>query len=229
MKEAEYAAANTLKEFEENVVREARVVEQIYPIPPNPEFAITDGPWFIRKPVVSVQGDPTIVGLRGQSLKFKGQGAAWYANLAAESLQWNMKFNKFSDCPKDEIIYVTGISIQIRKSRRLVHNVIIRLLEEDSFFPGCSEGYGSVCLGEGSFEIFVNGDTQRSPGDYYASTDNGDNGLRVIAHNTYGACTRMWYDYIIQQQGKTQSQESGNRRLLVSQETPLSLLSGGLG
>ena len=56
-----------------------------------------------------------------------------------------MKFHKFNDCTKDENIYVTGISIQIRESRRLMHNVIIRVREEDSFFPGCdSEGDGSV-------------------------------------------------------------------------------------
>ena len=41
----------------------------------------------------SVQGDQTIVGLRGQSFKFEGQGGSWYANLSAESLQWNMKFH----------------------------------------------------------------------------------------------------------------------------------------
>ena len=178
----------------------------------------------------SVQGDPTIVGLQGQRFKFDGRGGAWYANLAAESLQWNMKFHKFEDCPTDENIYVTGISIQIRESRRLVHNVIIRVREEDSFFPGCGvEGDGSVCLGEGSLEVIVNGNIQRIPGDYFVSSDNGDGGIRVIAHNTYDVCSRMWHDYIIPQQGDIPSQESGNRRLSVSQETPLSFLSEGLG
>ena len=104
----------------------------------------------------SVQGGPTIVRLGGQRFKFEGQGGAWYAKLAAESLQWNMKFHKFSDCPKCEKIYVTGISIQICESRRLVHNVIIRVREEDSFFLGCIEGDGGVCLGEGSFKAIVN-------------------------------------------------------------------------
>ena len=126
VKEVEEAAAKTVKEFEEHVVREAREVEQIYPIPEDAEASILDGPWYIPDGG-SVQGDPTIVGLRGQSFKLEGQGGAWYANLAAESLQWNMKFRKFSDCPKDENIYVTGISIQIRDSRRLVHNLVIRV------------------------------------------------------------------------------------------------------
>ena len=67
-----------------------------------------------------------------------------------------MKFHKLSDCPKDVNIYVTGIPIQINESRRLVHNVIIRFREEDNFFPGCSEGDGSICLGEGYLDIFVN-------------------------------------------------------------------------
>ena len=75
----------------------------------------------------------------------------------------------------------------------------------------------------------MNGDTQRSPGDYFSSPDNGDNGLRVIAYNTYGACARMWHYYIIPQQNKIHSQEIRNRRLSVSQETPLSFLSGSLG
>ena len=177
-----------------------------------------------------VQGDPTIVGLQGQSFKFDGRGGAWYANLAAESLQWNMKFHKFDNCPKDENIYVTGISIQIRESRRLVHNVIIRVRDEDDFLPGCGvESDGSVCLGEGSLEVVVNGDTHRSPGDYFALSDNGGGGLRVIAHNTHSACSRMWHDYLIPQQEDIPNQASGNRRLSVSQETPLSFLYGGLG
>ena len=70
-----------------------------------------------------------------------------------------------------------------------MHNVIIRVRGEDTFFPVCSEVEGSVCLGEGSLERIVNGDTQRSPGEYFASPDNGDDGLRVISYNTYGACT----------------------------------------
>ena len=103
-----------------------------------------------------MQGDPTIVGLKGQSFKFEGQSGVWYANLAAESLQWNMKFRKLSDFPKDGNIYVPGISIQIHESRRLVHNVIIRVRGEDTFFPVCSEVEGSVCLGEGYLDIVVN-------------------------------------------------------------------------
>ena len=67
-----------------------------------------------------MQGDPTILGLRRHKFKFEGQGGAWYSNLTAEILQWNMKFHKFSDYPKDEKIYVAGISIQIQDSRRLV-------------------------------------------------------------------------------------------------------------
>ena len=39
----------------------------------------------------------------------------------------------------------------------------------------------------------------------------------------------MWNDYIIPQQKTIHSQESENRRLSISQETPLSFLYGGLG
>ena len=65
-------------------------------------------------------------------------------NLAAETLQWNMKFHTFINFPKDENIYITGIYIQMRESRILVHNVILRVREEYSFFPGCSEVDESV-------------------------------------------------------------------------------------
>ena len=64
---------------------------------------------YTHKP--SVTADPTIVWIRGSGIKFEGQGGAWYTNLAAESVQWNMKFHKSSNCNKDEKIYVTGISI----------------------------------------------------------------------------------------------------------------------
>ena len=109
-------------------------------------------------------------------------------------MQWNMKLHRFINYPKGDKIYVTVISIQIRESRNLVHNVSIRVSEEDRIFPGCIEVSGSVYLGEGSLEIFVNGDNQISPGDNVSSPDNDDDGLRVIDYNMHGACTRMCHD-----------------------------------
>ena len=129
----------------------------------------------------SVQVDSTIVGIRGQSFKSEGQGAVWYVNLAVESLLWNMKFQYFSSFLKDENNCVTVISIQIQESRGLVQNVIIRVREEDRFFLGCSDGDGSLCIGGVSFQIIVNVNTQRSSWGYFASPNNGNYGLRVIA------------------------------------------------
>lgn len=48
------------------------------------------------KSSASAQGDPLFTGFRGQVLKFEGKDAAWYANVASPSLQWNLNFRKVS-------------------------------------------------------------------------------------------------------------------------------------
>ena len=52
-----------------------------------------------------VVGDPLIMGLNGQFFKFEGRDSAWYANLASESLQWNMKFKRFDGLPAHEDMF----------------------------------------------------------------------------------------------------------------------------
>ena len=52
-----------------------------------------------------VVGDPLIMGLNGQFFKFEGRDSAWYANLASESLQWNMRFKRFDGLPAHEDMF----------------------------------------------------------------------------------------------------------------------------
>lgn len=167
-----------------------------------------------------VENDPVIVGFRNQIFKFDGRSDAWYANLAAESVQWNMKFHTFEDCPGGRDTYVTGFSYMLREARAIAHSVVVRVRDEGTFLPGCGDGHendGSagpakqaaaaappqegqqqepqeppppVCLGDGSLEIMIDGKIIVHAGDY--STDDGQ--LRVVAHNTFGECARHWQD-----------------------------------
>jgi len=157
-----------------------------------------------KEPDYGVVGDPLIMGLSGQVFKFDGRNDAWYANLASDSLQWNMKFHQFEECPEHEDLFVTELGIgfyesnylsrlfSTQKSRTMLHSVAIRVIDENEFFPGCPSG-PEVCLGDGSLEIVVDGESITSPGDYYSSANGG---LRVVAYNVDGACSRKWFDFV---------------------------------
>eukprot|EP00591_Stephanopyxis_turris_P008745 CAMPEP_0195527406 /NCGR_PEP_ID=MMETSP0794_2-20130614/29054_1 /TAXON_ID=515487 /ORGANISM="Stephanopyxis turris, Strain CCMP 815" /LENGTH=604 /DNA_ID=CAMNT_0040658305 /DNA_START=125 /DNA_END=1939 /DNA_ORIENTATION=+ len=169
----------------------------------------------------SVSGDPLFVGLQGQNFKFEGKSGAWYSNLSAKKLQWNLRFKEFDTCPKDENMFVTGTTISLYRLRglpymkpELAHSIAIMVPNEDTFFPGCDSG---GCLGEGSLTISVDGKMDIvSPGEYLL----GENGGRIIAHNTFAACSRKWHDYAISEGNVSE----GDYERRLSQKTPLDFL-----
>ena len=55
---------------------------------------------------VATLSDPIITGLNGQVFKFDGRTDAWYANVASKSLQWNVGFHKFDECPAEQDVSV---------------------------------------------------------------------------------------------------------------------------
>jgi len=140
-----------------------------------------------------VNGDPLIVGFQKQAFNFDGKSDAWYANLATKLFQWNMKFHYFPNCDKDESMYVTGLGMSINKTKDSggSHDIMISVLDEGEVFPGCSSSSSpSLCLGDGSLQISVNGATIVEPGDYRLNDE-----VRIIAHNTFDACSRKWFDF----------------------------------
>jgi len=135
-----------------------------------------------------VNGDPLFIGIRGQVFKFDGKSDTWYANLATESVQWNLLFNEFDTCPEHENMFVTKASLSLRNSD---NQITVGVLDNGNFLPGCADN--TVCLGEGSLGLEINGQVIRSPGEYELANNAG----RVVIHNTYASCSRKWYDYVV--------------------------------
>jgi len=173
-----------------------------------------------------VNGDPLFMGLHGQVFKFEGRSGAWYSNVATKKLQWNLRFKEFETCPKDENMFVTGTTIMLYQissppfmEPKLAHTIEIMVVDEDKFSPGCQS---EVCLGEGSLKISLDGKMDiTSPGDYPL----GNNGGRVIAHNTFSACSRKWFDYVVDEMDNS---EDDNRRNL-QRKTPLEIMNESKG
>jgi len=173
-----------------------------------------------------VNGDPLFMGLHGQVFKFEGRSGAWYSNVSTDKFQWNLRFKEFETCKENENIFVTGTTITLYHLSNLpfhkpqvAHTISIMVADEDKFFPGCQSG---VCLGEGSLKISVDGKTDiTSPGDYQL----GNNGGRVIAHNTFAACSRKWFDYVLPEMDPA---EKTRRHLNIVKKTPLEFLNKDL-
>ena len=149
----------------------------------------------------AVSGDPIIVGLKNQVLKFDGRSNAWYANLATDTFQWNMKFHQFSNCEKEEGMYITGMSFLVfdesqfpeigsMETRTPQHSVTIMIQDESAYFPGCSQDGPTHCLGYGSLKIVLDNEVIIMPGKY----ETPDNEVKVVTYNTFGACSRRCFD-----------------------------------
>jgi len=162
-----------------------------------------------------VNGDPLFIGIRGQVFKFDGEDDKWYANLATESVQWNLRFNEFDTCPANENMFVTESSVLLRDSK---NRITVQVLDKTQVSPGCA--HETVCLGEGSLGLKINDMVIRSPGEYELANNAG----RVVIHNTYASCSRKWYDYVV---GSKDNVRSGANRALIHndyQETAMDLL-----
>jgi len=162
--------------------------------------------------------DPIIMGLNQQVFKFEGRDTAWYANVANEHLFWNMQFRQFDTCPLDENMFITGMSLSTSDHSDSSEILIVTTPEP---IEECRMDPNAVCLGEGTLHIsFDGGNTFVSqPGDYHY----GSRG-RVVAHNTYAACSRKWHDYEVSEQEGRNLREGG-RRMTVVEKKPLALLS----
>jgi len=163
-----------------------------------------------HSPSGSTQGDPTIIGLQGQIFKFDGKDGGWYSNIASESLKWNMEFRRFDTCAADEDTFVSGISFALLDTTKSEWSkIIIKTISSEGVNQKECEKSGAACLGEGSIEIsFDGGETFHSnAGDYHFAF-----GSRVIAHNTYGACSRKWHDYEVGNASNHDVGQAGNLR-----------------
>jgi len=169
-----------------------------------------------------VQGDPIILGLKGQVFKFDGRDGGWYANIASKSLHWNMQFRKYPTCQEGSDVFVSGLTFITSKESDMQHqisesNILIATTPDP--IPECLE-YNKTCLGDGTLHIsFDGGETYVSePGDYHYGSRN-----RIVAHNTFAACSRRWYDYDITPK-QSSLMKPGRRRVTIQEKKPLDLL-----
>mmetsp|Transcript_12332 Transcript_12332/g.18941 ORF Transcript_12332/g.18941 Transcript_12332/m.18941 type:complete len:495 (+) Transcript_12332:109-1593(+) len=179
-------------------------------------------------PVVpGAQSDPLILGLQQQVFQFEGRDTAWYANLHSPSLQWNFQIKEFSNCPKGSNTFITGIRLATFGSTSSSDSDSDILIATTAHaIPECRNDPNKVCLGDGTLHLsFDGGQTFVSePGDYpYASHS------RVVAHNTYGACSRKWHDYDVssheKQNSKSPLRQHGRRRTTtVEEKKPIQFL-----
>eukprot|EP00547_Thalassionema_nitzschioides_P010735 CAMPEP_0194261354 /NCGR_PEP_ID=MMETSP0158-20130606/45983_1 /TAXON_ID=33649 /ORGANISM="Thalassionema nitzschioides, Strain L26-B" /LENGTH=604 /DNA_ID=CAMNT_0039001473 /DNA_START=183 /DNA_END=1997 /DNA_ORIENTATION=+ len=173
-------------------------------------------------------GDPTILGLQHQVFKFEGRSDGWYANLHNSLLKWNMQFRKFEDCPQGEDMFVSAMTLSTGAG-----NIYIKTTPEPT--EECRSDPNIVCLGEGTLHISLDGGKTflSQPGDYHSSSAESKS-ARIVAHNTYAACSRKWHDYQVVDSSSTSSwshllRENDRHRQLAAAATvvekkPLQLL-----
>jgi len=170
------------------------------------------------------QGDPIIVGLQGQIFKFEGRDGAWYSNLASRNIQWNMQFKRFDACPADANMFISGISFSTFDTNDNSMNSNILIATTPDTIPECRNDPNLVCLGDGTLHISLDGGKSfiSAPGDYHYSSQN-----RVVAHNTYGACSRKWHDYEISDNNSKghSAVRAGGRRTTMYEKKPLQLMA----
>jgi len=135
------------------------------------------------------------MGLAGQIFKFEGRSGSWYSAASAKSFQWNMRTQKFEDCPVGSDTFLTGIGLTVFGKNKKTHKVEVNVVNPYTVNAGCGmkndkeRDYG--CLGAGSLELVIDGHKFTQSIDM--SFD--DNTGRVIAFNTIGKCSRRWFDF----------------------------------
>jgi len=189
--------------------------------PPTPP-PVTPAPVTPAPQDGGANSDPIILGLQNQVFKFIGQSDSWYANLANKYFQWNMQFRDFESCPVNESMFISGISISMFGDDD--SDILIATTPEA--IPECRNDPKRVCLGEGTLHISLDGgETYISEaGDYHSGLS-----TRVVAHNTYAACSRKWHDYDVSDAKNLRRLAAANksqnrRRMAIQEKQPLQLL-----
>jgi len=134
-----------------------------------------------------------------------------------------MQFKEFNSCPAHENMFVSALSLSFLGGNHETAQSNILIVTTPEAIEECRSDPNEVCLGEGTLHVsFDEGKTFVSkPGDYHFSTSS-----RIVAHNTYAACSRKWYDYEVSN-NDWHSVRDGGRRTTVHQKKPLQFLKDG--
>eukprot|EP00752_Nemacystus_decipiens_P016815 g15047.t1 len=144
------------------------------------EFDPTDG--------AEACGDPHMTGFLGQKFDFTGQDGGWYALIADDNMQVNMRVTcPVPDLP--EITYITGLSVLATDANGFDHSVVIEVKDPHIMDSSCPAEV-SPCLAEGSLRVTLDGkETLLAPGTVSLSPD-----VQVSAVNLPGACRSFGFE-----------------------------------
>ena len=190
------------------------------PVPAPP----TDAPVDTELPPTEggVNGDPLIIGLKGQLFKFEGRTGAWYSAISSPSFQWNMRISEYETCPKNSDTFVSGAGFTFfDKKRRESHKLEINVVNEYNVDIGCGRE-GFPCLGAGSLELILDGTKIVTGGNCKFSDGSG----KILAFNTFYQCSRQWYDFDVAGPEKKGSGMLRDSRRLAADEDVFETLSG---
>mmetsp|Transcript_16734 Transcript_16734/g.27765 ORF Transcript_16734/g.27765 Transcript_16734/m.27765 type:complete len:567 (+) Transcript_16734:52-1752(+) len=165
-----------------------------------------------------VNGDPLIMGLKGQLFKFDGRSGAWYSAVSTPTFQWNMRISQFEGCPAKSDTFCSGAGFTFFDSkRRKTRTIEVNVVNEHNVDVGCG-GEKKNCLGAGSLEIMLDGTKVVVGGDYKFKDGTG----RVLAFNTFYQCARKWYDFeeVDVPEGKPKQTSLREGRRLETSNTP---------
>ena len=110
---------------------------------------------------VGTSSDPMILGLDGRVFKFMGNSGSWYSVISAPSFQWNMKVQKFEECPDFSDTFTIDFGLSLFDLNRRLHNIEVSVVNEFNTDVGCSGRWGLgmgksySCLAAGSLELAI--------------------------------------------------------------------------
>ena len=172
------------------------------PLPTTPPVDVPDVKYYQG---AGNNGDPIIMGLSGQIFKFDGRPGAWYSAASAKSFQWNMKVQKFEECPNHSDTFITGVGMSVFGKHGKKHAIEVNVVNEFNTDIGCGNVADKTndysCLGAGSLQIIIDGHKIVQTIDHVFD----DNSGRVTAFNTIAKCSRRWFDFDV-----TPIEELGN-------------------
>lgn len=120
----------------------------------------------VRPPeAVGCNGDPHLVGFRGQKFDFTGEDGLWYA-LVSDGPCHLTNVRITAPVPgTSEITYITGVGLTLCDANEISHTVEITVKQPHVLETRCPEGAGSfACLADGALEVVLDGRKLTAPG-----------------------------------------------------------------
>lgn len=120
---------------------------------------------FLSSPeAIGCNGDPHLVGFRGQKFDFTGEDGLWYALVSdGPCHQTNIRIT--APVPESpEITYITGVALLLCDAESNRHTVEITVEKPHSLDSSCPEQEKGNCLADGALKVVLDGEEMTQPG-----------------------------------------------------------------